>query len=86
MQNLTVKNAQGLIGKTIKWFAPAAKENQDYTGTAKIMAVDFNYRRLISSENLDGDNLDFAFVDDLMNDGSISYSDSYRNVTFKIIE
>ena len=86
MQTLTIKNVKSLIGKEIEWFAPAAKENNNYTGKCRIMSVDFDYRKPISSENLNGDNLDYAFIDDLMNDGSFSYSDSYRNVIYKIIE
>lgn len=83
---LTTSNVESLNGKKIRWYAPASKWNENYTGIALITSVDVSERRPIKSETLDGDTLDYAFVDDLMNDGSISYSDSYRNVTFKIVE
>ena len=86
MKILTTKNLKELQGKRIKWFAPAYKYNNDYTGECIITNVNLEERRPIKSETISGDNLDYAFIDDLMNNGSISYSDSYRNVTFEKIK
>ena len=83
---LTTENLEILKGKKIRWYAPASKYNNNYTGVALIKEINISERRPIKSETIEGDDLDYAFVDDIMNDGSISYSDSFRNVTFKISE
>lgn len=78
-----------LIGKKIRWYAPAYRMNKDYTGVAIITSVDVNNRKPITSATLEGDELFYAFIDDMDSvDGRqvISYSDSYRNVTFEFLE
>lgn len=86
---MTVSNVTGLIGKKIRWYAPAYKHNKPYTGVAIITSVDVTKHKPITCAVLEGDELFYAFVDDYdFHEGikCISYSDSYRNVTFEIIE
>lgn len=75
-----------LIGKTIKWNAPSAKENRPYSGTDKIISVNLGNRNPLKTESIEGDDLQYAFIDDLMDNELLSYSDSYRVVTYKIVE
>ena len=85
-QNLAFIALEELVGKTIKWSAPSAKENRPYSGIDKIISVDLKERRPLKTEVIEGDDLSFAFVDDFMNNEFLSYSDSYRVVQFKVIE
>ena len=85
-QNLACIALQTLVGKTVKWSAPSAKENRPYSGIDKIISIDLKERRPLKTEVIEGDDLSFAFVDDFMNDEFLSYSDSCRIVTFEIIE
>ena len=78
-----------LIGKTIKWHAPAYKHNEDYTGISKILAVNTTDRRPLKTETIEGKNLDYAFIneqdkDDVEN-GLLCFSDGDRYVTFEVL-
>ena len=70
-----------LLGKTIKWKAPAYRGNSPYGGVAKIVEIKDDRRPVIST-NFEGDNLDFCFIDD----GFLAYSDSDRLVTYVLNE
>lgn len=84
---LQIHTAQNLIGKTIKWTAPGSRENGPYTGLAKITSVDASRRRPITSETIEGDDLDYAFVNEYSAEdvemGLLCYSDGDRYVTFE---
>ncbi|MFN3802468.1 hypothetical protein [Belliella pelovolcani] len=84
-QILTSEILPTLIGKTISWSAPAARENNPYAGICKITAVDMNERRPIKAETIEGDEIWYSFQDEF-NPGYISYSDSDRFVGFEVIE
>lgn len=87
---LQIHTANQLIGKTIKWTATGSRENGLYNGLSKITAVDPTNRRPITSETLEGDNLDFAFVNQYSAEdvefGLLSYSDGDRYVTFEEVK
>ncbi len=70
-----------LVGKRVKWFAPAAEGNQTYGGTALISAVYPGEKHPIHAAKIEGDNLNFAFWDD----GFLAYSDAGRCVDIEII-
>lgn len=74
-----------LLNKKIQWKAPAYRMNKPYGGIAIINETNITDRRPIKSTTVEGDDLDFAFVDQYT-DGLIAYSDSDRLVTYKIIE
>jgi len=76
---LKINTAQNLIGKTIKWTTPGSRENGSYTGIAKITSVDASRERPITSETIEGDVLDYAFVEM----GLLCYGDGDRCVTFE---
>jgi hypothetical protein len=84
-QILTAEILPTLVGKTISWSAPAAKENHPYGGVSKIIAVDMSQRRPITEEVIEGDELSYAFQDEF-NPGYLAYSDSDRFVGFQVIE
>lgn len=86
---MLVSALPNLLGKQIRWYAPSSKYNQNYTGVAIITSVNLEERRPITSETVDGDELDYAFnddMDDVDGEAVISYSDSYRNVSFEILD
>jgi hypothetical protein len=85
-QHMTFIALETLVGKTIKWSAPSAKENRPYSGIDKIISIDLKDRTPLKTEVIEGDDLSFAFVDDMMKNEFLSYSDSYRVVSFEIIE
>jgi hypothetical protein len=86
MTNQTIHSSdvKTLVGKTIKWSAPGYRANGNYSGVAKITGVK-DERNPLVSETISGDNLEYAFVDE-MSDGLLAYSDSYRIVTYEIVE
>lgn len=73
-----------LVGKTIEWKAPGY--NRNYSGKDKVLSIEIENRRPIISESLEGDDLQYAFLDDLMDGEVLSYSDSFRIVQYKIID
>lgn len=80
-EQLTINHLPTLVGKTIEWKAPAYSGNAPYTGISTIESVNPQESRPIKSATIEGDNLNYAFIDgDLL-----SYSDSSRYVTFRII-
>ena len=86
-QELAFVLLESLVGKTIEWRAPASRENHPYSGIDKIVSLDKdNPRRPLVCECIEGDELKYAFVDDMMRNEFMSYSDSYRVVTFKIVD
>ena len=78
---LTSKNVSDLIGKKIKWTAPAYSGNKPYIGISIINSIDFEKRKPLTCETIEGDELNYAFMDG----EDIVYSDSDRQVTFEII-
>lgn len=78
-----------LIGKKIKWSAPAYKYNNDYQGVAIIKDVNRNEHQPLICETISGDNLSFAFIDQYDNDDVdneiLSYSDGGRTVTYDVV-
>lgn len=88
-ESLTPGILESLIGKKIEWIAPRGKANReygDYHGIDIITAVDATKRNPLTCKSIEGDQLWFAFVDDLMDYKFMSYSDSFRVVQFKILE
>ncbi len=87
--SLHQSNIEKLIGKTIEWKAPAYKGNHPYSGKCVIKAVDYSKRNPLQVEVLEGDNLEYAFIDEYStqsNDKSFSFSDSDRYVEFRKME
>ena len=82
MQQMTFTALLGLLGKRIRWSAPASSYNRPYQGVATITGV-LAARRPILSETIEGDMLSVARIDD---DGMMVYSDDFRFITFEIIE
>lgn len=85
VKELHLNDLNGLIGKKIAWFAPAYSHNHPYEGVAIITDVNMSNRRPLTVDTISGDNLKHAFVDDLANDGTLAYSDSFRTVTYIIL-
>ena len=97
---LLKENVTDLIGKTIKWNAPAYEMNSPYGGTALIKAIDFTQRRPITAETISGDDIGYAFLDNyglkLNPDGesysitddntAFAYSDGDRAIEFEVLE
>lgn len=83
---LTLPVAETLIGKKIKWHAPADSANEDYTGIDIIKTVDSsNQRRPLATESIEGDDLGFAFVE--YEDGQdLCYSDGGRYISYEVME
>lgn len=84
MKTLNINEIANLVGKTIKWQAPAAEGNETYGGIARIIGVNKEERFPITVETVSGDNLHFAFVDSFQEDGTMSYSDDDRYVTYEL--
>lgn len=59
---LDEKNIMDLLGKTIKWSAPAYPANEAYGGETIIESVDLTKWPSIKAKNIIGDNLEWAFV------------------------
>lgn len=101
MKALKLEDLENLVGKRIKWTAEASSGNSNYGGISTIKNIDLNNRRpIISSENTK-DNISFAFVDnhslcEIENgfrladangkNNCLSYSDSYREILFELVE
>lgn len=86
---LTPADLQNLIGKKIKWFAPADRANADYNGVCIIKAVDLNKRQPIVSEHISGDKLDYAFFEYgklKAMDEALCFSDGDRYLTYQILD
>lgn len=79
---LTSKNVGSLIGKTIKWKAPAYSANEPYGGEVQISEVLFD-GKINPIIPFEGDNITFAFLDD---EGNYCYSDENRFITFQILD
>lgn len=86
MKDLTTKNAKTLIGKKIKWNAPADHANADYEGVAIIKEVDFSKNHPLLVETVSGDSLEYAFLDKTLQGDILyeefCYSDADRFVMF----
>lgn len=61
MNELSLEIAKTLVGKTIKWFAPADRANKPYTGIDKIISFDETKKNPFTTESIEGDNLAYAF-------------------------
>lgn len=91
-QLLTTENLPSLVGKTISWSAPMYKGNIGYLGyglaggIATINAVDLNERKPITATIVEGDNIDYGFIDDPWTGKCIAYSDADRYISFEIVE
>ena len=88
---LTLRVAKSIIGKTIRWQAPAYRANYPYSGVTKIVSVDPSQRRPIKSSEsqpLTHGSLDFAFKwsDNDGEDEPLCFSDGGRYITFEIID
>lgn len=73
---LTKENISDLLGKTIRWSAPAAEGNFPYGGLARITGVNAEERNPLEAEIELGDNLNNAF----MEGGVLCLSDAGREV------
>ena len=97
---LTEENVMGLIGRKVKFRAPAYEGNHPYFGVALIKKVDFSKHNPIECDCLSGDDLKYAFLDHhglethdggetyqmTDHDFCFSYSDSYREVEVIVYE
>jgi len=92
METLSLTKLKKIVGKTIKWNAPAYHANSGffgkglYGGITKITEIDSSLRRpILQEQKVDekSDSIIFAFVDA---DSILNYSDSDRLVSFEIIE
>lgn len=83
---MQVYGLENLVGKKVKWKAPASKYNKDYEGIDIINEVNLNERRPLVCTCIEGDELKYAFIDDLADNAVLSYSDSYRFVTYQILD
>ena len=81
----TLEQAEQLIGKTIKWTAPAYRANEDYEGTATILQVDSQKRNPIQVHVCCGDNLGFAFQRSTPY-SELHFSDEGRLISYEVIE
>lgn len=95
---LTELNIKNLISETIEFTAEGYGTN--YRGVVHITSIDMSQRNPISCEVIKGDDLQYAFLDDHgleTHDGGttyqicsgpkcFSYSDSYREVFFRVCE
>jgi hypothetical protein len=83
---LNIRAAKTLIGKTIQWKAPGYKTT--YTGIAIITAVDESSQRPLTVKTIEGDDLQYAFVNEYNKEdveiGALCYSDGDRYVTYVI--
>lgn len=61
---ITKENISNLLGKTIRWSAPAAEGNFPYGGLARITAVKAEERNPLTTDELAGCTLDLAFFPD----------------------
>jgi hypothetical protein len=86
---LTVELALSLVGKCVRWGAPGYEANGNYGGVAQIVSVDTTARRPIKSVTIEGDSLDFAFVDQYKLEdveyGLLCYSDGDRYVSYEAL-
>lgn len=73
---ITKENISDLLGKTIRWSAPAAEGNFPYGGLARITGVKAEERSPLETETDLGDNLNNAF----MEIGVLCLSDAGREV------
>lgn len=80
---LTIDKAKKLIGKKIKWGAPADPANVDYEGIAIIKEINKSNRKPLVVETVEGDSLEYAFLDGVYDE--LCYSDGDRLVTFEVI-
>jgi len=82
-QFLTSKNVSDVIGKQIRWTAPAYKHNAPYKCIAIInIVLNSTVTRFpLVCETIEGDNLSFAYLDG----EDFVYTDNGRQVTFEII-
>jgi hypothetical protein len=81
MNSIKRNDLPSLIGKTIKWKAPAYHANAPYEGIAKINNVLLGFRNPIVADIIEGDNINHAFIGDGDN---LAFSDSDRLIIFKI--
>lgn len=79
------KSLNAILGKTIKWFAPAYKANKDYGGIAKVTDIHITEEYPISADIISGDNLNHAFSN-ATTDGYVALSDSDRPVSYEVVE
>lgn len=86
MTQLTLTTAKELINNTIKWTSPAYEGNEDYRGIARIKEVN-NSDRPIVCEVIEGDNLNFAFVEKgTPTEDHLCYSDGGRFISFEKVD
>lgn len=77
---LTKENVTSLLGKTIKWKAPAYHANDGYGGTFHINEITFSGQ--INGIVIQGDDLKHAYLEG----NDYAYSDDDRFVTFLLTE
>lgn len=77
---LTKSDISNLLGKTIRWSAPAAEGNAPYGGLARITAIDADKKYPFTTDELAGCTLDLAFFPD--GSDTLCYSDADRHVDF----
>lgn len=79
----TRENIKSIEGKVVRWMAAAAKGNETYCGTARILKVN-EERRPLEVEVIEGDNLGYAFFSEY--DDELCLSDAGRYVEFCILD
>lgn len=86
---LTPEVATQIVGKKIRWNAPASRYNDPYKGIAIINVVEKKDRRPIHATTIEGDDLNYAFNewDESRHiNRPLCYSDGDRYIEFEIIE
>ena len=86
MFELTTENVESLIGKKIRFTAPAYRMNKDYEGVCIIKSIDYAHRNALECECLEGDDLSYAFLEDYGTPRSFAYTDSGRTVFVEEVE
>lgn len=81
---ITKSNISNLLGKTIRWSAPAAEGNFPYGGLARITEVNANETNPLKTEELAGCTLDLAFFPD--GSDTLCYSDAGREVDASVFD
>lgn len=81
---ITKSNISNLLGKTIRWSAPAAEGNFPYGGLARITAVNAEERNPLTTDELAGCTLDLAFFHD--GSDTLCYSDAGREVDASVFD
>jgi len=77
---LTRDNVSQIVGKRVRFWSDGY--NRQETGTARILGVDLNKRFVLTVDEVEGDDISYAFVGQF---GFITYGDSDRTITVEVL-